>query len=80
MNAEKPDQAKQPDRKKALALIYRHAPRDYKGRLPDGTRTIMVCRGATCIVPVDSLTDAEMADRLPYALKKEAERLAKKNP
>lgn len=74
--AQQPAQAL--DRKQALALIYRHTSRDYKGRLADGTRSVMVCRGATCLVPLEALTDAEIADRLPLAQKKEAERLAAK--
>jgi len=60
---------------KALALIYRHTHRDYKGNY-GGVKSIMVCRdGASCLVPLDGLTEAEVADRLPYAMKKEAERL-----
>lgn len=63
---------------KALALIYRHTHRDYKGNY-GGVKTIMVCRGgASCVVPLDGLTEAEVADRLPYAMKKEAERLKAK--
>lgn len=63
---------------KALTLIYRHTHRDYKGNY-GGVKSIMVCRdGASCVVPLDALTEAEVADRLPYAMKKEAERLAAK--
>lgn len=63
---------------KALTLIYRHTHRDYKGNY-NGVKSIMVCRGgASCIVPLDELTEAEVADLLPYAMKKEAERLAEK--
>ena len=76
MTKQSNSQASEPSRKMALALIYRHTHRDYKGRLPDGTRTAMVCRGTTCLVSLDQLTDPEIADRLPYAQKKEAQRLA----
>lgn len=63
---------------KALTLIYRHTHRDYRGNY-GGVKSIMVCRGgASCVVPLDGLTEAEVADRLPYAMKKEAERLAAK--
>lgn len=61
---------------KALKLIYRHTHRDYKGSY-GGAKSIMVCRdGASCLVPLDCLTEAEIADRLPSAMKKENERLA----
>ena len=64
---------------KALALIYRHTHRDYKGNY-GGVKSIMVCRGgASCVVPLDGLTEAEVADRLPSAMKKESERLEAKN-
>jgi len=63
---------------KALTLIYRHTHRDYRGNY-GGVKSIMVCRGgASCVVPLDGLTEAEVADRLPYAMKKEAERLEAK--
>ncbi len=51
-------------RQQKLNIIYRHTHRDYRG---------------TCLVNLDHLTDAEIADKLPYSLKLEAERLAKKN-
>lgn len=63
---------------KALTLIYRHTHRDYKGNA-GGVRSIMVHRGgASCVVPLDGLTEAEVANLLPYAMKKEAQRLAEK--
>jgi len=63
---------------KALAMIYRHTHRDFKGSY-DGVKTIMVCRGgASCVVSLDELTEAEVADRLPSAMKKEAGRLQAK--
>lgn len=67
-------------RAKLLTLIYRHTPRDYKGRL-NGERTVLVLRkGGTTLVPLSALTDEEIHRMLPYATKKEAQRLAKKNP
>lgn len=61
-------------KEKQLALIYRHTHRDYKGNL-NGERNILTLRqGGTTLVPLSALTDAEIADKLPYAIKKEAER------
>lgn len=73
-------------RDQKLTLIYRHTHRDYKGKAGErwgsehvGKRTLMVNRqGATTLVLLENLSDAEVADSLPYALKKEAERLARK--
>lgn len=58
-----------------LALIYRHTHRDYRGKL-DGHKSILVYRNGTALVLLDHLTDAEIAEMLPYALKKETERLS----
>lgn len=67
------------ERKAALKLIYRHTHKDYKGKFPDGTKTILVCRGGTCLVALDDLTDTEIADRLPSAQRMEAKRLANRS-
>lgn len=64
-------------RDQKLALIYRHTHKDYKGTI-HGCKTIMVCRGSTTLVAMTELTDAEIADRLPAAIRKEEQRLAKK--
>ena len=58
-----------------LNLIYRHTHRDYKGG-KGPARSILVLRGAATSVPITDLTDAEIEDKLPYALKKETERLS----
>lgn len=71
-------QTEQLSRAQQLRLIYRHTFRDYKGRT-NGVQSILVNRGATCLVPLEQLTDAEIADRLPYAMKKEAERIEAKS-
>lgn len=60
-----------------LTLIYRHTHKDYKGNHPELGKTVLVLRGATCLVPLDQLTEEEIADKLPYSLKKEVERLEK---
>ena len=52
------------DRKKALAQIWRETHRDYKGKL-NGVKTIMVNRkGATCLVPLEQLTEDEIKKRV----------------
>lgn len=60
-----------------LNLIYRHTHRDYRGSGKGPARTILVLRGTTSLILLDELTDAEIADKLPYALKKEHARLNK---
>lgn len=71
-------------RKVLLRLIYRWTHSDFKGRagerwgVPDrGKPTILVNRGGTCLVLLENLTDEEINNKLPYALKKDAERKAK---
>ena len=71
-------------RKQKLTLIYRHEHRDYKGRAGaqwgdhEGEKTIMVNeKGATVLTLRETLSDDQIANKLPYALKKESERLAK---
>lgn len=65
------------ERKEALKLIWRHTHKDYRGAL-DGAKTILVFRNGTCLVALDDLTDAEIAEKLPLAQKMEARRLAAK--
>lgn len=55
----------------ALKLIYRHTHPDYKGQR-NGTKEILTSRG---LVDLDDLSESDVAERLPRALKKEAERL-----
>jgi len=64
------------DTKQALKLIYRHTHRDSRGTLSD-CKTILVYRNGTCLVPLEALTAAEIAERLPLAERREAERLEK---
>lgn len=56
--------------KEQLALIYRNTPKDYRSTFC-GERSILVCRGATCIVPLSQLTQAEVDDRLASAKRRE---------
>ncbi|MBN3507189.1 hypothetical protein [Burkholderia cenocepacia] len=73
-------------RDQKLTLIYRHTHRDYKGKADEvwgrvhvGKRTLLVNRkGVTVLALLEQLTEEEIAEKLPYALKKEADRLAAK--
>ena len=65
------------ERKAALKLIYRHTHKDYKGKI-DGKPSILACRGGTCLVMLDDLTDAEIAERLPLSQRMEERRLSAK--
>lgn len=48
-----------------LAAIWKATHRDFKGVF-EGSRQILVLRaGGTCSVPLESLTEAEIADKLP---------------
>lgn len=64
-------------RAEKLNLIYRHTHRDFKGGGKGTFRSILVYRKGTALVLLDDLTEAEIEDKLAYALKKEAERLTK---
>jgi len=43
-----------------LDLIYKNTHADFKGVLPDGTRTVLMCRGNTCLVALEDLTPEEV--------------------
>ena len=45
-------------------LIYQNTHSDYKWVYQDGTRAILVCRGATTIVALQDLTPDEVTQRL----------------
>ena len=64
-------------RAQQLALIYRHTHADFKGKNADMGKTILVSRNGTTLVSLEHLTDAEIADKLPSALRQEEKRLAK---
>jgi len=57
-------------RDKKLAAVWKHKHRDYKGRI-DGVRYVMVYRNGTMSVPLTDLTDAEIEDALPKAVKEQ---------
>lgn len=67
-----------------LRLIYRWTHSDFKGRAGErwaeadrGKPTILVFRNGTTLILLENMTDEEIADRLPLALKRDAERKAK---
>ena len=65
-------------RRDALKLIYRHTHPDFKSRSSIfGGKSILVLRnGATCLVALNDLTEQEIQDRLPIAMRKEQARRA----
>jgi hypothetical protein len=60
-----------------LNLIYRHTHPDYKGSGKGDARAILVLRHGTNLVPLNDLTDAEIAYKLPFAIASEEKRLTK---
>ncbi len=63
-------------RQQQLKLIYRHTHRDYRGTV-NGVKSILVLRPeGTCLVPLDTLTDTEIANKLPGAERDEAKQRA----
>lgn len=60
---------KNPTREKFQNKVWTHTHRDYRGKFEDGTKTILVYRQGTTLVPISALTDKEIADRLPADLK-----------
>lgn len=61
-------------RDQKLRLIFKWTHSDFKSR-PGYVPTLMLLRsGGSTLVPLSMLTDEEIESRLPYALKKDAER------
>jgi hypothetical protein len=67
-------------RAQQLRLIWRHTHRDLKGRINGkGNKYIVFCRAdGPHLVELPEITDQEIAQRMPYALRKEAQRRAGK--
>ncbi|MBT1509434.1 hypothetical protein KIP88_02870 [Bradyrhizobium sp. SRL28] len=55
-------------RDRKLAAVWKYKHRDYKGRI-NGVRYVMVYRNGTMSVPLADLTDAEIEDALPAAVR-----------
>lgn len=66
-------------RNEQVRLIWRHTHRDYKGTLPDGTRTVMVFRSGSTLVPLADLTPEEIDGMMPVMYAREARRIAKRD-
>lgn len=65
-------------RQEALATVWRHTHRDYRGTT-GGVKEIMILRdNVTTVVSIDSLTDTEIECKLIASMRKEVERRAKK--
>lgn len=62
------DVAKAVTRAEKLAAIWKDTHADFRGHL-EGQRSIMVYRNGTCLVLLNDLTDAEIADKLPARYK-----------
>ena len=62
-------------RDEQLKLIWRYTHKDYRS-ITNGKRMVLIFRTGvgTCLVPLDSLTADEIANKLPYALRKEREK------
>ena len=52
-------------REQKLKMVWKHMPKDYRGKMADGTKTVMIYRNGTCLVALENMTDAEINDRLP---------------
>ncbi|MCX4152367.1 MULTISPECIES: hypothetical protein [Paraburkholderia] len=83
-DAVEPIDPAQLSREQKLTIIYRHTHRDFKGHAGpqwgehQGKKSILVnVKGSTCLVLLEHLSDEQIADKLPYALTKEADRRAK---
>jgi hypothetical protein len=65
------DQVQPLNRKKLEALVWKHTHRDFKGRTPDGVRTVMqlVPGQGTCIVALAKLSDDELVGKLLWGTK-----------
>lgn len=67
-------------RREKLRLIHRWTHRDFKGRV-GGIQSLLLNRqGATQLVPLDELTDAEIDERLPLAIARQARFEARNAP
>lgn len=59
-----------------INVIYRHTHKDFKSKINGELYVLVNRRGeGTCLVAIKNLTEAELADKLAYALKKETKRL-----
>jgi hypothetical protein len=65
-------------REQKLGLIWRYTHPDYRLICADGVPAVLALRqGGTSLVPLDRLTDDEITQKLPYAIRCENDRLAR---
>jgi hypothetical protein len=59
------------DRKTLERLAWKHTHRDFKGKLEDGTKTVLklIPGKGTCLVSLSSLTDEELLEKLPKTVR-----------
>jgi hypothetical protein len=59
-------------RKRLEALVWKHTHRDFRGKLEDGTKTVLVGTPAgTCLIALTNMTDAELLAKLPARVRAE---------
>lgn len=58
-------------RAKLEALVWKHTHKDYKGKREDGTKVVLMNRGAngTCSEPLSALSEEELLDKLPAKIR-----------
>lgn len=76
----RPSRAHPASRGAQLRLIYRWTHRDYKTSTARVCSIMLMRAGKTMLVQLDDLTDAEIAERLPYAIKKQIDFEARTAP
>lgn len=61
------------ERKKLEALVWKHTHKDFKGKLPDGTKTVLFNsdKNGTCLVTLAGLTDEQLIAKLPKKVRDE---------
>lgn len=65
-----------PSRAKLERLVWQHTPSAYRGTLADGQKSILMLEkstGATVLAPLSTLTEAQLLDKLPSAVRAELE-------
>ena len=62
---------KPPTRKQIEALVWKHTHRDYRGKLEDGTKTVlrMGRNGGTELAALSQMTTDELLAKLPRAVR-----------
>ena len=55
------------------ALVWRNTHADFRGKREDGTKCVLhfVPNSGTCSVPLASLTDAQLIEKLPRKVRKD---------